>query len=173
MPELDDDLDLDDDEYADDSDDDSNLVKRLRGELRKAQKAAKTGRDTETERDTLRRELAVYKAGLDLKPRQVAALFAAHEGDDMSPEALRATAVDLGWVEPEQDGDDEQATEAAAGHERISAAANGASPVQAGAITPGDVVQWGVDKARRFMDEHPAHWESLKRGETVTGVPFA
>jgi hypothetical protein len=82
MPE---DPDLDD-EHADDS----AVIKELRQRAGRADAAESKAADLE-------RELVVHKAGLTtLTDKQLKALSAAHEGD-WEPEALKATAVELGF----------------------------------------------------------------------------
>ena len=37
-------------------------------------------------------------------------------------------------------------------------------------ISPADTEEWPHDKLMRFMEEHPDEYESLMRGDTVTGI---
>lgn len=83
VPDENDDIDLDEP--------DSSVIRDLRGKAKRVDAA-------EAETKALRTELAIAKAGLpDLSEARQKALLAAHEGD-MTPEALRKTAVDLGFA---------------------------------------------------------------------------
>jgi hypothetical protein len=133
-------------------------------------KRAKGYDEAVAENARLKRELAVTKAGLNLTDRQFKALFAVHEADDLSKEAIRATAIDLGFAEAEEEESPEDAT-ARASAQRISAAVSGATtPGKGGLLTVEDVAEWTHEKKRRFMDKNPEAWEQLKRGESVAVV---
>jgi hypothetical protein len=68
---------------------------------RELEAKAKRGDEAVEELAQAQRELALHKAGLaDLNDKQVKALAAAHEGD-FTPEALQATATELGFTKPE------------------------------------------------------------------------
>lgn len=91
----------------------------LRTQLEAAQAKA---RELEASNTQIARENHVLKAGLgDLAPEKLEALSVVHKGD-MTPEALRATAEKLGFVEvtPEIAPDVEQ------GHQAIQQARAGA-----------------------------------------------
>lgn len=65
--------------------------------IRDLRKQAKESADWQTKAAALERELVVHKAGLtELTDKQLKALAAAHEGD-WEPDALKATAAELGF----------------------------------------------------------------------------
>jgi len=69
----------------------SSVIKELRAKAKRAD-------DAETRAAQAERKLALHEAGLSgLNERQVTALLATHEGD-LSAEALKATATDLGFA---------------------------------------------------------------------------
>lgn len=121
-----------DDDFAENGDD-SPVIRELRHKARRADAA-------EAETVALRTENAILKAGLtDLTPAKQKALLAAHEGD-MDTEAIRKTAIELGFLtepapaEPEpQVPADEQAA-----HQRIAEATAGAQPAEASPETLND-----------------------------------
>ena len=112
------------DEYDDEIEDrqeppeETPLVKRLRQQADEASSKAKA----------LETENAVLKAGLtDLSDKQRKALLATHDGE-MTPEALRSAAIDLGFVSADQ-------------HEQVPAdeqAAHRAATEAMGAAPPAD-----------------------------------
>lgn len=161
----------DDDVFAeldDDDPDNTPLVKKLRSQLRSAQKDLKELSDLREENGKLKTSAVIKEAGLDLKPSQVTALLAAHGDKELTPDLLHETAVDLNWAEPKEDvpAEDLEATD------RIAAATNGAATGRAatGSLTVADAASWPIDKQTRFMQQHPDKWEALKRGEPVQGV---
>jgi hypothetical protein len=76
-------------------------------------------------------ENAAFKAGLSLTGPKLKALFAAHEGDDFTPEALQATAKELGFTAeattPPAGGTTTPPPPDTSGHGRIDAASQGAT----------------------------------------------
>ncbi|MFY9588670.1 MAG: hypothetical protein WAT66_14595 [Actinomycetota bacterium] len=133
-------------------------------------KRAKAYDDAAAENARLKRELAMTKAGLDLTERQAKAFWAAHEDGDLSKEAIRATAVELRFLEAEEE-ESEQDIDARAAAERINRAVATATTRGKGALlTVEDVAEWTHEKKRRFMDKNPDAWEQLKRGESVSVV---
>lgn len=79
-----------DPELPDGADEDSTVIRDLRARAKEADAAV-------SERDQLRRENVVLRAGLnDLTDKQLKALTAAHDGD-WEPDALKATATELGF----------------------------------------------------------------------------
>lgn len=136
-------------------------------DLRKLRKLAKKSGDHAAEVGRLQREVAVLKAGLSLKPSQLKALWSVHEGE-LTPEALKATASDLGFVEAEEEetAEDTQAREAAQQVQRATAGAT--PPGKSALLSPKDVEGWSQEKQMRFLRKHRDEWEALKRQETVT-----
>jgi hypothetical protein len=107
------------DEQPPQNDRDRNIA-RLREKANKYDEAMKQVAD-------LQRDLAVRDAGLTgLKPSQMKALTLSHEGE-LSADALRATAEELGFIAPAPEG--APAEEQQAG-QRIDAASQGAQNVQ-------------------------------------------
>lgn len=141
----------------------ANNAKRVRAE-----------RDTiRAERDDAKRELAVWKSGLQgLSDSKAKAILASIEGD-VTPEAVKAKAIEFGWAEADANPDDSLADEIEQ-QERISGAAQGAGRAAAASVLkPEDVNDWPIDKQMRLLDKHPAVYEQLMRGETVAGFAFA
>lgn len=66
-------------------------------------------------------ELALARANLDLNPKQAKALRAAHEGD-WTPEALRETARELGYVPKEEEPSEPVPDEEVARHQQVAEA---------------------------------------------------
>lgn len=81
----------------------------------------------EQEASRLRRENAIFKAGLtNLSERQIR-LLASEVGDDLTPDAIKAAATDLGWAQtpaPEEAG---PSAEELAAFDRAASASNGAT----------------------------------------------
>lgn len=108
-------------------------------------------------------EIAVLKTGLSLSPKQVKALFAAHEGE-ITSEALKATAVDLGFAEAEEEEEpaEERATRETA--QQVQRTVAGATPHGKGAtLTAADLEGWTQEKQMRFRAQHPEHWQTFLR----------
>ena len=168
MPELDDLLDVED--LDEDQPDDDDTIRKIRNRNRQMAKELKRLKQVESDHAKLRQDTAIGQIGKELNERQVKALLATHEGD-MTTEALRATAAELGFIEaddaepvPPEDLDaEEQVNKAVAGS---------SSPNTAGLITPADASSWGVDKQIRFKKQHPDAFEALKRGESVKVPTF-
>lgn len=163
--EHDDDLDLELDDL--DPADDTPLVRKLRAQLKKA---GKQNRDLTSKVQSYERTDAIREAGLNLTARQLKVLAREHEGD-ITPEALKATAEELGWTVPDPEAEETDAELDAI--EQTTQAASGAKPKAAGStISVEEAASWPVDKQQRFMKQHPDAWEALKRGEEVRGIVF-
>lgn len=133
-------------------------------------KRAKGYDDAVAENARLKRELAMTKAGLDLTERQAKAFWAAHEDGDLSKDAIRATAVELRFLEADEEESEQEVADRAAA-QRVNAAVASATTRGKGALlTVEDVAEWTHEKKRRFMDKNPDAWEQLKRGESVSVV---
>jgi hypothetical protein len=98
-------------------DEDSGLVKRLRAQIEE--------KDSKTK--ALETKVALLEAGLDLSEKQRTALFATHEGD-LSPEALKATAAELGFIAEQAPAEEQTTPEERAAHQRMQEATGGAPP---------------------------------------------
>lgn len=164
-----------DDDEEDDEPQGGQQQRRENADLRQLRKDAKRAKQLENELAELRRERALEKAGLktaagnDLSERQIKALLATHEGE-MTAEALRATAADLGFVP--LSAEEQQLAADLGAQERIAAAAAGGAPAPTGVVTPTDVEEWSTEKILRFRQKYPEEFEALKRGEEVVGVSF-
>lgn len=153
-----------DDELLIDTDDDTDLVKKLR-------KRVKDGRGIRQERDTLkdennglRVENVLFKSGLNTLNEDQQKAVLSVVSDDATVDTLKAAAVRLGFIQP--DVDEQQNEE---GQQQIAnAAANqdtGAN--RADTITASDFNKWDMPRKQDFMKRHPDKFEALKRGETV------
>jgi hypothetical protein len=102
--------------------DDSPVIRDLR-------KQAKESADWQSKAAALERELVVHKAGLSgLTDKQHKALAAAHEGD-WEPEALKATAAELGFgPQPEQPDQPQIPADEMAAMQRVATAQGGQPP---------------------------------------------
>lgn len=125
-----------DEHYDDEQDNESSVIRELRRELKQAKADA-------AEVSTLRQEAAILRAGItDLTPAKQKALLAAHEGD-LSAEALRQTATDLGFIaeapqsepEPQVPVEEQQALQA------MAAATAAADPSEAHLKTLDDAIR--------------------------------
>jgi hypothetical protein len=118
------------DDNLDNEDDDTPEAPQKRqpteAEIRMWRRDAKKYAEAEPELTRLQRENLLLRSD-DLKglsPVQAKALWATHEGDP-TPEALRATAQELGFVEaPKPDVPEAEV----AAHQRMQQAAEGADP---------------------------------------------
>lgn len=113
----------DEHEYDDDHDSPESSVMR---DLRKKAKRADT---LDTEVASLRQENAVLKAGITLTTAQQKALLAVHDGD-LEPDAIRKTAVELGFVTEKADESAIPEAEQQE-HQRMAEATAGAQPSEA------------------------------------------
>lgn len=114
-----------DDAFPEPGEDDQ--FKEMRRAANKAAKLAKENAQLQARLADLERGQVFAEAGLTLTPKQRAALLAAHDGDP-TPEAYRATAVELGFAQAETDEGQQQRDEALAGVAKVSAATTGANP---------------------------------------------
>lgn len=114
-----------DDAFPDPGEDDQ--FKEMRRAANKAAKLAKENAQLQARLADLERGQVFAEAGLTLTPKQRAALLAAHDGDP-TPEAYRATAVELGFAQAETDDGQQQRDQALAGLTKVSAATTGANP---------------------------------------------
>jgi hypothetical protein len=146
------------------------LVKDLRDQLKESKKDAKRTAEVEAELAGYKRGEAIKVAGLEnLSEKQRKAIEAIHDGEWTS-DALRATALDLGYAEKTEE--ELQLDDDLAAQGRITEAAAGGGAGNSSVITPADVADWPMDKSMRFMQKHPQEWELLKRGEEIVGVTF-
>lgn len=128
----------DDDDYADDDldqEDESPVIRTLRQKLKKAEaQAAQVG--------PLQTENALLNAGLGgLSDKQRKALIATHEGE-MTPEALKAAAAELGFpIATEAEPEPEVPAEAQDALERMQQATSGAQPSEGQELTLDDRIK--------------------------------
>lgn len=159
---------IDFDELIEEHDEDTPLIKQLRQQLRDKARSDKAKDEKLAEYE---RKDTVRAAGLNhLTERQMKALLAAHDGEFTS-DALKTTAVELGFAEP--DPDDQAREEEMAAQQRMAQATAGAgAAASAGKITPVDAAGWSAEKWMRFAKQHPEHAEAIRRGQEVVGVSF-
>jgi hypothetical protein len=94
-------------------------------DLRNLRKKAKAADEAERRAAKAERELAFAKAGLDLGDAKVGYFVKGYDGD-LTPESIRATAVELGFVAAPQA--DQQAALEARSIEQITSTAAGGQP---------------------------------------------
>lgn len=111
-----------DDQQTDEQRDQAGLTP---AERRILQQKADRAEQLEAELKGVQFQLGIRDAGLELNDRQRQLLMNAHEGE-RTPEAIRQTAVDLGWAEKAPVAPDVPADELAA-HQRMTDASSGAS----------------------------------------------
>lgn len=103
-----------DEDSTDDGDDDGSerYVQLTRQQIRAMERDAKTSRQAQADLAEARREIALAKAGLgDLSPARQKALLASIDGD-LTADAAKAAAVELGFLEAPaetQDGEEQTA----------------------------------------------------------------
>lgn len=115
-----------DDDTADANDDgqDERYVRLTREQIRAMERDAKSARKAQEELTTARRELALARAGLgDLSPAKQKALLANIDGD-ITAEAARLAAEELGFVQPPAAAPE---SEDAAALDRMANASTGAT----------------------------------------------
>jgi len=88
-----------DDDYDDDVQPEADNPRDLRVQLKAAKAEAKEANDLRAQVLRLTNDGVIRDAGLTLNDRQKAALQATHEGT-WTPEAIKATAQDLGFLPP-------------------------------------------------------------------------
>lgn len=112
------------DDDTDDPDDQGGrevkVVQIPRSQIRSLEKKAKERDDMAAENTRLTRQLALRDAELKLNPKQLTALERTHDGD-WTPEAIKATATELGFFTPEP-----PPTEELEAHQRMTNASAGA-----------------------------------------------
>jgi hypothetical protein len=110
-------------------DEGEDQFKKMRARANAAARLEKENADLRAGNATLTRQIAFASAGLALTDKQQAALLAAHGDAEMTADALKATAIELKFIEPDEPDEQTAAREAAlAGQARIAAAHQGAVP---------------------------------------------
>lgn len=159
---------------SDDGDDGEQQSERRvsmkRADLKKMEEKGRRVDEAEARAAAAERKVAVLEAKLDLNPEQQMALFAVHQGDDLSPTALTTTATKLGFVKTDtSDAADTAARDAAT---TIDQAVNGSTSSSGGALlTPEQVKEWPTEKLMRFTRAHRESMDQLKRGQPVPAIP--
>lgn len=150
------------DTYEDDDEIEEAENQRKRIEVdaadwRATRKKAKDYDATAKERDEARQQLAIYDAGLtSLTQKQRAALLRTHEGE-FTAEALKETAVELGFWKPPEETD--EAEEDAGAIQRMSEATAGTQP--AGAQNERQRILQELDPTQLNEEEFWAKAQSL------------
>lgn len=155
--------DMDDTFDEDDDADTPAAPERESKDLRLLRKKAKERDDAVSERDNARRELEFFKAGIPDTPQ--AKYFRKGYDGDLTAEAIRAAAAEVGLVEVETADDAE--LEEQDGLDRIAAASKGATPTSVASVTPATYADWPRDKRLAFRQRHPDLVGALERGESV------
>lgn len=113
----------DDDTIDQDDDGSERYVQLTRQQIRAMERDAKQARKATEDLAQVRRELALTRAGLgDLTPAKQKALLANIDGD-ITVEAARAAAEELGFVQPVADTSNDEAD----AMDRMAQASNGSS----------------------------------------------
>lgn len=121
---------VDDENDYDDVEANESNFEKLRSAANSAGKLGRKLSAAEQEITQLRTEVAFSKAGLhDLSDRQRVALLAAHADGELSRDALRETAAELRFIEPDEaDGESTRREDALQGAQKIGDANKGARP---------------------------------------------
>lgn len=140
-------------EYDDESDleevDESEVIKKLRKDAAKAGAA-------EAEAQTLRTENALLKAGLGgLTEKQRKAFLAAHDGE-LDAEALKATALELGFAKADEQPQQQIPADEQAQHQRLAEATAGAVPSEAQVKSVNDEISvtQSPEELRALIHQH-------------------
>lgn len=118
-----------DDELFEERDTDNDDIRRLRSRARSANKLERENAEMKGELEQLRRSTAFASAGLALTDKQQAALLAAHGDSELTADALKATAIELGFAQAQPDTEDQHRQAVAQAQAAVGAA-------QAGSRTP-------------------------------------
>lgn len=110
-------------------------VRQMREHIKNLEAQAKEGTEAKGRVEQLERQLVVRDAGLNLDPKQLKALQAVHEGD-WTPEAVKATAGELGFGQAPPAPQNQPTPEELAALTRINQATSGGTPVPP--ADPGD-----------------------------------
>lgn len=155
----------DDAEFYDEDEQDEQPTggQRESRDIRQLRKKAKDYDLIASERDNAKRELEFYKAGIPDTPQ--AKYFRKGYDGDLTAEAIRAAAAEVGLVEIETADDAE--LEEQDGLDRIAAASKGATPTSVASVTPATYADWPRDKRLAFRQRHPDLVGALERGESV------
>lgn len=155
-----DDFDIDE---QDNDDDVSVDNERGNPNMKMLRKKAKDYDDVVSERDTFKRELEFFKAGIPDTP--ATRYFRKGYDGDLDVAAIRKAAADAGFIEADDDvSEQDEESEAL---DRVSAASNGTSPVGNSVITPATYAQWPREKRNAFRKTHPDLSAAIGRGEEV------
>lgn len=165
---VDDDTEQHDDDLTVEREDDTPLIRKLRRDLKAAQRKGKRVDDLESKVRTLEGAQTLASAGLDKLTERQRQTLLREVGDEVTTEKLREAAIELGWAEAEPDPAEADVDE----HDAISRAGKGAQGKGSSEITPQAAASWDHQRRREFMKQHPAEWDALKKGETVRGVTF-
>ena len=113
---------MSDDQYEDESEEtESPAIRNMRKRIKELEAEAKKANEAEARAAAAERRLAVTEAGIKLNPTQMKALASVHEGE-WTPDALKATAADLGYIAPPEPEVPAEELEAL---NRVAEAANG------------------------------------------------
>lgn len=158
--------DLDDD--FEDDETESGVIRKLRRDNRVLAKRAKQADEFEAEIAQSKREKALSAPDLaKLSDKQRQALAKVHDGD-FTAEALKQTAIDLGWLEDtEQNEIDDELDRS----EKVTQASQtGKTARSTGVLKPEDTAGWSMERMLRLKDSNPEAFEALKRGESVVAA---
>jgi hypothetical protein len=131
--------------------------------LKQLRKKAREYDGLVSERDTIKRELEFFKAGIPDTP--ATRYFRKGYDGDLDVGAIRAAAAEAGFIDVEDESGEIDAEFEAM--ERMSDASNGGQPPNTGQITPATYAQWPREKRLAFGSKHPDLLDALKRGEEV------
>jgi hypothetical protein len=90
---------MSDDTDLDDQDDQGNLIRLSRDQIRGLESKAKRADDAEARAATAERELAFAKAGIDLNDSKLSYFRKGYEGD-LDADQIRAAAAEAGFIAP-------------------------------------------------------------------------
>jgi len=120
-----------------------------------------------------KKEQAFRKAGVDfeaLRPAEKDLLRKAKPDGEITEEwvAKVISEYELPVTVNEESSEEEPASAGV-----VEAAKSAPTGVRSGStITPTVAAKWTPDRMMAFAEKYPEAWESLKKGETVTGIAF-
>jgi hypothetical protein len=109
-------------------DQDDHVVSIKRSDIRRLEAAAKAAQEAESRAAAAERKLAFASAGLPLEDKRLGYFIKGYEGD-LTPEAIKAAAVDAGFLEDASAGSADDVTPAEQqAHQRMSQTASAGGP---------------------------------------------
>lgn len=157
-------VDDDDDPDLNDDPDDNSVIRKLRKDARDGKAAVRENATLKAENATLKNEKLMRQAGLDsLSEKKQRAILGDIEGE-VTVDALKASAIDLGYLEAKEEDDDDEAQQQMAD---AAATTNAGQHKAQDTMTAADFAKLDMKAKKDFIQRNPEKFEALKRGESV------